>query len=201
MSVKTETPYTEKAGNDVFFRRMTNRISFIRSKNTFARVLPALVAVLCALPAVGVTLQTSEGETFEGDIRCTTGSRVFLVNSESAVNIIKKSTLVDGSVAEVGSWEAANAGWSQVPVKYDTMPTTVYRVAPDRDAIGDARNQVVMIALLLNEDGTVHSAYVKDSSDTRLNAPTIEAVSRWKFTPAMVANAPTRTVLSVPVQF
>ncbi len=176
-------------------------LSGISKSISGVRHLAGLFVGMLAAPLFGATLQSSFGEQHEGDIRCTTESRVFIARPDNTVSIVDKAELVPAALAAVEAWEAANADWSKVPVKYDTMPTTVFRVAPDRSAVGDAKNQVVMIALLLNEDGSVHSAYVKDSTDANLNGPTIEAVSRWKFTPAVVGNAPTRTVVSVPVQF
>jgi len=164
-------------------------------------LLGALCLCLGAHALQAATLQSASGESFEGTIRCTTGSRVFLETADRNVAILKKSELAVEGQQFVAGWEEANQDWAQVPVKFDRVPELNFRVQPDREAIGEATNQIVMIALLLNENGSVHGAFVRDSTDSRLNAPTVEAVSRWKFTPAEIASKPTRGVLSVPVQF
>lgn len=164
-------------------------------------ILAATAIALITSSAQAATLQRAEGESIEGTIRCTTSSRIFLETGNNYMEIVKKSELTEAGREFVSGWEEANLDWSQLPVKFDRVPDLQYRVQPDREAVGDAANQIVMIALLLNEDGTVHGAFVRDSTDGRLNQPTIEAVSRWKFTPAVLNSKPTRGVLSIPVQF
>jgi hypothetical protein len=159
----------------------------------------ACATLVTPLAAAGLT--TADGSTLEGTIRCTTSTRVFIETKNRHMEIAKKSDLSDEGRSYVAGWEEANADWALLPVKFDRMPDLQYRVQPDRSRVDNAANQVVMIALLLNEDGTVQGAYVRDSTDGRLNEPTIEALSRWKFSPAEIGSRPSRSVLSVPVQF
>jgi TonB family protein len=60
---------------------------------------------------------------------------------------------------------------------------------------------IVIVEALIDEQGNVFAADVVSSPDESLNAATLEAVAKWKFTPAMVDGKAIMKVVRIPVNF
>lgn len=84
-------------------------------------------------------------------------------------------------------------------------PTVLSQVRPKYPAIARARSQEgqVLLELVIGHDGRVEPASVQvKQSAASFDAPAIEAVKQWRFTPGRDAGGRTvRVLLEVPIRF
>lgn len=57
------------------------------------------------------------------------------------------------------------------------------------------------MAFIVGTDGRVEEARILESSDSRFNDSTLEAVKRFTFLPAEGPNGPERDLMSMPINF
>jgi periplasmic protein TonB len=107
-------------------------------------------------------------------------------------------------VATLGSFAvglAANEGNGFV--KPDTAPVPVrtppphYPPALKKDGVAG----VVTVAIVVEPTGEVSSAAIGKASHPDFEAPSLEAVKKWKFKPATKDNAPIAAKVVVPLHF
>ena len=59
----------------------------------------------------------------------------------------------------------------------------------------------VLISIVIDEQGKVEAARVLESSDARFDRPSLDAVRAWKFLPATQNGQPTKTFITIPMEF
>jgi periplasmic protein TonB len=81
-------------------------------------------------------------------------------------------------------------------------PQKVHHVAPTYPAIAQAArvSGVVIVEALIGEDGSVQDAKVLRSVPL-LDAPALEAVRQWRFTPTLLNGVPVQVIMTVTVRF
>jgi protein TonB len=81
-------------------------------------------------------------------------------------------------------------------------PQKIHHVAPTYPAIAQAAriSGTVTIEALIAEDGTVREAKVLRSV-ALLDAPALDAVRQWRFTPTLLNGVPVQVIMSVTVTF
>jgi len=81
-------------------------------------------------------------------------------------------------------------------------PLKVHHVAPTYPAIAQAArvSGIVTLEALIGEDGSVRNAKVLRSVPL-LDAPALEAVRQWRFTPTLLNGVPVQVIMSVTVTF
>ena len=81
-------------------------------------------------------------------------------------------------------------------------PQKIHHVAPTYPAIAQAARitGTVAIEALIAEDGTVREAKVLRSV-ALLDAPALDAVRQWRFTPTLLNGVPVQVIMSVTVTF
>lgn len=81
-------------------------------------------------------------------------------------------------------------------------PQKIHHVAPTYPAIAQAARitGTVTIEALIAEDGTVREAKVLKSV-ALLDAPALDAVRQWRFTPTLLNGVPIQVIMSVTVRF
>lgn len=84
----------------------------------------------------------------------------------------------------------------------ETTPRPIHRPAPDLDLdtrkLGPAE---VVVRILVGPDGRVKNAVVARSSNDAFETPTLDAVRRWRFAPAVEDGLFTTARLQVPIRF
>lgn len=175
---------------------------FLSTPGSISRLFGLLAALaLAAVAATAATLRTTDGATFDGEIRFTTSGSVFLVSADESVVRLKKGDLAADSSAAVDAWEAANATNAGLSTKFDSRPQPVRMKSPERPSeLSDAQG-IVMLAVIIDESGAVDNAFVRDSSDPRFNQSSVEAMKSWAFAPLTRDSQPTRGLMFVPLQF
>lgn len=83
----------------------------------------------------------------------------------------------------------------------DTQPKPVSQAKPELR--GDLRTMtgVTRVAFIIDPTGKVTAPRIQSSSDSRLDTPTIEAISQWKFEPALKGGAPVSVRVVLPFRF
>lgn len=81
-----------------------------------------------------------------------------------------------------------------VPVK---TPPPQYPSALKREGVAG----IVTVAIVVDEKGVVTSATINKSSNPEFEAPSIEAVKKWKFKPATKDNQAIASKVIVPLHF
>ena len=96
---------------------------------------------------------------------------------------------------------AASAVAQDVVTKFDVPPMPLKTPPPviTRDLKGKAG--LVTAVGVIDEDGKVASVTVAKATDPLLEAPTIQALERWRFKPAEAAGQPVRAKIMIPVRF
>ena len=84
----------------------------------------------------------------------------------------------------------------------EKLPAVMKKAAPKYpiEARRDGIEGTVMVLALVGRDGSVEEVRIKHSIPV-LDAAALEAVRRWKFTPAMTAGKPVAVWVGVPVKF
>lgn len=100
-----------------------------------------------------------------------------------------------GSTGETG--EAMPAGGDI------TAPRVLDRVIPSypADARLSGREGQVVVELIIDEEGRAHDARVVKGLSETLDAAALEAVSAWRFKPALRRGEPVRVLFRVTVEF
>jgi protein TonB len=81
-------------------------------------------------------------------------------------------------------------------------PQKVHHVAPQYPAIARSAgvSGVVVLEAMIREDGSVSDVKVLRSVPL-LDAPAVEAVRQWRFTPTLLNGAPVQVIMTVTVSF
>jgi periplasmic protein TonB len=88
-------------------------------------------------------------------------------------------------------------------VKPDTPPVPVRTPPPQypqslkREGVAG----IVTVAIIVDEKGAVTSAVINKSSNPEFEAPSLEAVKKWKFKPATKDNQAIASKVIVPLHF
>lgn len=163
------------------------------------------LALVCfflgGLGAHAANFQTADGESASGDLQFTTSGSIFVHVGGDRVAQLRKGDLTADSMAMVAAWEGSNPSKSNLSTKFDSRPQPVRMRSPQRDGSIANLSGVVMLAVVVNESGSVEDAYVKDSSDPRFNSASVDAIRGWEFTPLTVASKPSRGMMFVPLQY
>lgn len=90
---------------------------------------------------------------------------------------------------------------SEPATRVDKPPTPVRTPPPayPQDMRGTAG--IVSLVVVVGEDGSVVEASVAKSSDAAFEAPSLEAISKWKFKPAEVNGQPVKCKITLPIRF
>jgi len=90
------------------------------------------------------------------------------------------------------------------PAKKVTKPPKI-QYSPDPEYTPEARKAKiegrVVLWLVVDEHGNTRDLKVTKSLDPGLDQKAIEAVSKWRFKPAMVGNTPVKVQINVEVNF
>ncbi len=92
---------------------------------------------------------------------------------------------------------AADAAVTQ----FDKPPTPVLTPPPAFPSQMKGTTGIVALIVVVNADGTVAEAVVSKSTDAAFEAPSLEAISKWKFKPAEVNGQPVKSKITVPIRF
>lgn len=165
-------------------------------------LLTALCAILItAFTASAGNFSTTEGESATGEIAFTTDGSVFVNIGNDEVARLKKKELTPDSEAMVTAWEASHPASANMSTKFDNKPQPLKMKSPERSADIAKETGIVMLAVLITETGVVDNAFVKDSSDSRFNGPSLAAMKAWEFAPLTKDSQPTRGLMFVPLQY
>lgn len=87
--------------------------------------------------------------------------------------------------------------------EFDEQPVPVKAVAPEypTEMKRDHVSGVVMLKLVIDENGDVLEKVVAKSTRTEFEAPALAAVGKWKFKPARKAGEPVRATITLPIKF
>ena len=87
--------------------------------------------------------------------------------------------------------------------KLDNPPRTQLQVAPvyPFEASHDGRRGDVLVRFTVDEAGRVMNPHVVRSTDPVFEAPTLQAVAKWRFEPGRRNGRAVRFQMAVPVQF
>jgi protein TonB len=98
---------------------------------------------------------------------------------------------------------AVSAVASEIHSDFDVKPLPVRTPPPEYPAQMRASNTpgVVLLAIVLDAEGSVESCDVVRASDQAFVPNTIAAVKRWKFKPAQKGGEAVRARFQLPVQF
>jgi protein TonB len=88
-------------------------------------------------------------------------------------------------------------------VKPDTPPVPVRTPPPQypSNLRRDGVTGIVTVAIVVDEKGSVVSAAINKSSNADFEAPSLDAVKRWKFKPATKDNQAVAAKVIVPLHF
>lgn len=88
-------------------------------------------------------------------------------------------------------------------IDLDNKPRTLFQAAPEYPPIPkqEGLNGEVVVNFTVDENGEVHDVRVVRSSHADFEAPTIRAVSKWRFEPGRKNGKKVRFRMSVPVAF
>lgn len=86
-------------------------------------------------------------------------------------------------------------------LQFDKAPLPVLTPPPSFPAAKKGESGIVALVVVINEDGTVAEASIAKSSDAAFEAPSLEAISKWKFKPAEVNGQPVKCKITVPIRF
>jgi protein TonB len=86
-------------------------------------------------------------------------------------------------------------------VKFDKPPAPQKTPPPKYPAGMTGVDGIVMVLVVIDEEGSVTSATVSKSSSPEFDAPSVEAIKRWKFKPAEKAGAPVKARVTIPLHF
>jgi hypothetical protein len=163
----------------------------------------SMICILClaCFGLSGATYATATGELVEGDIAFTTEASVFVETAQRQVTRVKKNGLTAESASAVTAWEASHRQNSLLATKFDAKPAPTKIKTPVRDETLEDVSAIVMLAVLIDEEGRVDNAYIKATSDVRFNDPSIEAMQAWEFSPLQKESEPTRGLLFVPLHY
>jgi len=96
---------------------------------------------------------------------------------------------------------AAAFGAGEATTQFDVAPMPVRTPPPVFPDALKGTNGMVALVVVINEDGSVAEAKVAKSSDAAFEAPSLEAISKWKFKPAEVNGQPVKSKITVPIRF
>lgn len=60
---------------------------------------------------------------------------------------------------------------------------------------------VVLVTMVIDENGAVLASEVKKSSQPEFEAPALAALANWKFKPAMLGDKAVKVRVSIPIRF
>lgn len=85
----------------------------------------------------------------------------------------------------------------------DNVPDARYRIAPTYpfEAKRNSLTGEVVVEFVVNERGEVLSPRIVRSTDSVFEAPTLRAVSKWRFSPGKKDGRPVRFRMMVPIVF
>lgn len=84
-----------------------------------------------------------------------------------------------------------------------TVPEVIYNPEPSfsEEARKSKTQGIVLLAIVVGKDGKPYDIHVRQSLGMGLDEKAIEAVSRWRFRPAMLNGQPVPTQIAVEVNF
>lgn len=85
--------------------------------------------------------------------------------------------------------------------QFDKAPQPVLTPPPAFPEAKRGTSGIVALVVVVNEDGSVAEAKVSKSTDAAFEAPSLEAISKWKFKPAEVNGQPVKSKITVPIRF
>ena len=86
---------------------------------------------------------------------------------------------------------------------FDVAPRPTQTVQPQYppSAQQSELEGVVLLQVVVGTDGSVSHTEVVDSSAPIFEKPARDAVSQWRFEPAMLAGSPVESTIEIPIQF
>ena len=102
--------------------------------------------------------------------------------------------------------------WSDVPEYaalhaepgfYKKAPRMTFYVAPTPPpgVLFYKKKITILVSFVIDEQGRVEAARIVESQDSRFDRAVVDAVLKWKFSPAEFAGGPAKTISLVPVIF
>jgi protein TonB len=82
-------------------------------------------------------------------------------------------------------------------------PVPIRTVAPSYpEELKDARiSGIVVLRVVIDDRGNVTEPRVEKSSNAAFNQPALDAVSKWRFKPAMQGGKPVSAKVALPIKF
>ncbi len=86
---------------------------------------------------------------------------------------------------------------------FDEQPVPVKAVPPEypADMKRDSVSGIVMLKLVIDENGDVLEKSVAKSTRAEFEAPALAAIGKWKFKPARKAGEAVRATITLPIKF
>ena len=110
-----------------------------------------------------------------------------------ALFVLSGSALMALSVSEV----------TDVTPKVDEAPVPIQTPPPKypESLRKGGITGLVLVTLVIDENGSVIASEVKKTSNEAFNAPALEALANWKFKPAKLGDKAVKVRVSLPVRF
>ncbi|AWI08950.1 energy transducer TonB [Ereboglobus luteus] len=125
-----------------------------------------------------------------------TVNKLAAVLSLALVGAVSSSSVLRAEATDPGAYIASYR--SHKP----EFPAPVRVVAPSSALLaGDENDGSVDVTFVVNAKGRPTAITVAYASDEALVGPVVEAVERWKFTPAIREGVPVATKVMLPVRF
>lgn len=86
-------------------------------------------------------------------------------------------------------------------VKFDKAPAPMKTPPPTYPTSMSGVTGIVMVLVIIDETGSVTSASVSKASDPAFEAPSIEAIKKWKFKPAEKGGEAVKARVTIPLHF
>lgn len=149
------------------------------------------------------SLSTKEGAVHEGTIAGLFKGIVTIGATDGAETEVSVDALEPSSADAVTKWAKQNPHLVDVYQKFDSPPSPAKTNNPSRFLDRDLVEEKGMVAvdIVISEKGEVIWANVAKSSNENLNEASVEAISEWKFKPAMVGGSPIRSRIRVPFKY
>ena len=112
-----------------------------------------------------------------------------------------KITTLLSFLSMAGCLASAPAFADDARIEFDKPPVPVLTPPPAYPSAMKGTAGIVSLIVVIDTDGTVAQATVAKSTDAAFEAPSLEAISKWKFKPAEVNGQPVKAKINVPIRF
>lgn len=114
---------------------------------------------------------------------------------------MRSLTLVFSLVLGLGVGSAFADVGADAVTKFDKPPVPTRTPPPTYPATLKGVSGMVAVIVIIDEEGSVIQATVTKSSDPAFDAPSLDAIKRWKFKPAEKDGQVVKAKVTIPVRF